>query len=96
MPALVSKGHLSRLSAVSVRACKLCREGAWPACKMDGELCAELGGGIGSAGTAPAPSAFGAVTGVPGWDGAEAPLGPVKSQRGTPGWYSAFSFSTPS
>lgn len=91
LPALVSKGHLSRLSAVSVTACKLCRERAWPACKMDGELCAELGGGTGSAGTAPAPSAFGAVTGLPGWDGAEAPLGPVKSQQG-----STFSFSTPS
>lgn len=73
LPALLSKGHLSRLSALSVTACKLCREGAWPACKMDGELCAELGGGTG---TAPAPRALTALGwGTSGSRCAEIPAG---------------------
>lgn len=48
--ALVSKGHLSRLNTISVKAYKLCWKGAWLAFKMDGELCAEPELGAQSAG----------------------------------------------
>lgn len=92
LPVLVSKGHLSRLSALSVTACKLCREGAWPACKMDGELCAELGGG---SGTAPAPSERLWSRHRHGM-GEKRLSGQWNPSWGHLGWHPTFSFSTPS